>query len=132
MLGYLNYLKNKKKLKLELEIKTKELELEIKTKKLNVDKEINSYRQSFSKEIEELALGCAKDKAKYEHEYHSQMETLKVEIVKLEALKETMEHEVNTFKNLLLDRDKELERIYSLCTKLVETKNNIIVTPNVN
>jgi hypothetical protein len=42
----------------------------MKRRKLEIDIEVQKYRESSFKEIEKLALSCARDKGNYEHEYH--------------------------------------------------------------
>lgn len=98
----------------------------MKRRKLEIDREVQNYRESFSKEIETPALACAKDKGNYEHEYHHSIENLRVEIAKLEALKETMKNDVTTYEKWLKEKDKEIERLHTLCLKLAESQKVII------
>lgn len=98
----------------------------MKRRKLEIDRELQNYRESFSKEIETLALACAKDKGKYEHEYNYSIENLRVEIAKLEALKETMKNDVTTYEKWLAEKNKEIERLHTLCLKLAESQKVII------
>ena len=96
-----------------------------KRRKLEIDIEIESYRQKLMKEIETLALKCAEDKGNYEHEYHQAMEILKTEIAKLEALKEIMKQDVTTYKKLLEEKNKEIARQHELNLKLADQKITI-------
>ena len=99
-------------------------------RKLKIDREIQNYRESISKEIESLALACAKDKGNYEHEYHKSIENLRVEIAKLEALKETMKNDVIIYERLLKEKDKEIERVHTLCLKIAASQKVIIEKKN--
>jgi hypothetical protein len=95
----------------------------MKRRKLEIDIEVQNYRESSFKEIENLALACARDKGNYEHEYHHSIEILKVDIAKLEALKETMKNDITNYEKCLNEKDKEIERLQSICIELAKSKN---------
>ena len=89
-----------------------------KRRMLEIDIEVQEYRNSFKKEIEDLALVCARDKGDYEHEFHSAKERLGIDIAKLEASKELLEKDKLVYKQLLEEKDKEIKRIHELCSIL--------------
>lgn len=97
-----------------------------KRKMLQVDIEVQKYRDSFNKEIQDLAMACAKDKGNYEHDYHSAKEKLGIELAKLEALKETHLNDITTYKMLLKEKDEEIKRVNALCLELAKANNVVI------
>lgn len=52
---------------------------------LEVDKSVESYRSQRQREIQELAVQCAKQIGEYEHDFHSTKERLGIELAQLEA-----------------------------------------------
>ncbi len=52
---------------------------------LDLEKAALKVKQGLDKDLQELALGGAKQKGEYEHDYHSAMEEKKVELAKLQA-----------------------------------------------
>ena len=97
-----------------------------KREKLKVDIEIQKYRSSLIKEVEELALQCAKEKGEYEHTWHSNMETLRIEIAKLEAIKEMTENDIAYYKRIITEKDNEIGRQHVVNLKLAEAQQIII------
>ena len=97
-----------------------------KRKMLEVDKEIFEYWQKEIKRVEEVAIECAQQLGKYEHTFHNAKEILGIELAKLEALKEVMVNDVATHKKLLDEKNKEIDRLNSLCLKMAENKGVII------
>lgn len=91
-------------------------------KKLEIDIEIEKYRNARMKEIQDLALKCADEKGEYEHTWHSSMEKLRIEIAKLEALKKTMANDVTCYKKLVEEKDKEIARQHEVNMKLADQK----------
>lgn len=89
-------------------------------KKLEVDKEIFEYKQSLMKEVEDLAMRCAKDKGHYEHDYHHTMEKLGIEIAKLEARKSELQNDEVTYKEWLKLKDDEIARLNGIVSQLIE------------
>jgi uncharacterized coiled-coil protein SlyX len=63
----------------------KDVELYKREKMIEVDRMVADYRSSKLKEVETLALECAKQKGEYEHTFHSEKEKKGVELVKLDA-----------------------------------------------
>lgn len=98
----------------------------LKRRKLEIDIEVQEYREKCLTEIEDLALLCAEEKGEYECEFHSKMESLKVEIAKLEAKKEMLSTEVTVYEKLLKAKDSEIERLNKLCLKLAEHREVVI------
>ncbi|MFA5366301.1 MAG: hypothetical protein WC333_00060 [Dehalococcoidia bacterium] len=93
---------------------------------LEIDKEIFEYRQKEIKGVEEMAIKCAHQLGEYEHTFHNTKETLGIELAKLEALKEVMANDVTTYKKLLDEKNKEIERLNTLCLKMAENKGVVV------
>jgi len=97
-----------------------------KREKLKIDREMFEYRKDALLEVESLRNICLQDKASYEHEFHSAKEERGIELAKLDALKETHENDITTYKLLIKNKDEEIERMNALCSKLSESKIVII------
>lgn len=113
----------KRKEKIDQEVAKYQIEAD--RKKLKIDEEVERYRQERHSEIQQLAIQCARQQGSYEHEFHSGMEKLKIEIAKLEALKETMQNDVTFYKKLVEEKDKEILRAHEVNLKLAEQKTSI-------
>lgn len=98
----------------------------LKRRKLEVDIEVQEYREELYREVEDLALLCARDKGAYEHEYHYAKEILGIEIAKLEAKKEILSTEVTVYEKLLEVKDNEIKRLTDICLKLGEHSGGVI------
>jgi hypothetical protein len=124
--------------KREKELLDKEVELYKREKMLQVEidanakiNEANLRMSTYRKQIEELAIKCADDTAKNEHEFHSKQQGLGIELAKLEALKETMQNDVTTYKKLLAEKDLEIVRLHNLVNKLIDKSPQTIVQQSV-
>lgn len=53
---------------------------------LQVEIDIANKRNSMMREVEELAIQCAKQTGEYEHDFHSNKEDLRSELAKIEAI----------------------------------------------
>ena len=89
----------------------------IRTLKINA----NLEKSKLNKEIEELAISCANDRAAYEHTYHSKMEELGISIAKQEARLEIVQNDENTYHRLISDKNSEIERLTNIVNSLLET-----------
>lgn len=98
----------------------------LKRQKLSVDIEVQKYRESKYQEVVELAKRCAIDIATQEHVYHSKVEQNGIEIAKLEALKETLNNDIVTYKMLLCEKDKEILRLTEICNNIAKSKQIIV------
>jgi hypothetical protein len=111
-----------------------ELALYKEKKLLEIDKELEQYKVEQNQEIQNLAWKCAADTAKYEHEYHSTMEARKVELAKLDALieakKEILKNDSNTYTFVGRVREEEIERLNNII-KLLISKVPTQVTQNI-
>jgi chromosome segregation ATPase len=126
-------------LKKEKELVDQEVELYRKERKLAVDTETLQYRE----DIVNHAKKAAQDMAKNEHEYHSKMEGLGIDIAKLETKKELLVERkelwneqkelmlgsLDSYKELLEAKDDEIERLAELLDKMIE---NIPEFPEIN
>lgn len=118
-----------KKLKVELEVQKhrESLMIELRDEENDIRNQIrqmrdyaDSERTRLNKEVEQLAISCAKDRADYEHEYHSRMEELGINIAKLEAREETLKNDEVTYLRMIDDRDKEILRQQEIINSLLE------------
>jgi hypothetical protein len=89
--------------------------------KLNIDVEVEKFRAEKAKQIEALALQCARQTGEYEHTFHSSKEQKGIEIAKLEAkleaLKESEElHRkvAEGYKIILDSKEKEVQNLSRL------------------
>lgn len=98
----------------------------LKRQKLSVDIEVQKYRESKYQEVLELSKRCTNDIAVQEHEYHSKVEQYGIEIAKLEALKETLNNDIVTYKMLLGEKDKEILRLTEICNNIAKSKQIIV------
>jgi hypothetical protein len=93
---------------------------------LVIDRELADYRKKIDEEIRGLAIKCANDTKKYEHTYHSNMESLRVEIAKLEAKKENLKEIVNTdkiaYEKIIKAKDEEISRLNKIVSLFVESQ----------
>ena len=96
-----------------------------KRKKLEIDIEVLKYRTKMNKEIQELALECAKQRGEYEHDWHSKQEQLNTEIAKIEASKESMTKEVENLKEIIKEKDADILRLNNICLEFAKTKISI-------
>lgn len=100
--------------------------MNIKKRKELINRELEIYRAEqklvIDNELIELKMEGADDIANYEHTYHHGMEERRVELAKLEALKEVMENDVTTYKMLIKEKDAELARMHSIVIEL--SRNN--------
>ncbi|MFA5154168.1 MAG: hypothetical protein WC554_16580 [Clostridia bacterium] len=103
-----------KKEKLKFDLKIEELNISLDRRKLEIDKEVEKYRVTKREEIQNLALRAAEDKG-----------NLRVEIAKLEALKEIMQNDVTIYKKLLEEKNKEIAKHHEVNLKLAEQKINV-------
>lgn len=88
--------------------------------KRKVDAEIFNYRHKLMKEVEELALRCAEDKGRYEHDYHHTMENLRVDIAKLEAKKSELDNDRVTYEEWLKMKNSEIARLSGIIESLIK------------
>ena len=120
-----------KNIKREKELIDKELKFYEKEEKLKIDKGIEDYRQDTQKEIRDLAVRCAKDTKKTEHDYHFNQETLGINIAKLEAKKEHLEEITSTdktaYERIIKGKDEEIERLSGILEKMVENQPNAVI-----
>lgn len=105
----------------------REIELYREERYLIVNREIENKRRDLLKEVEELAFACARDKGGYEHTYHSTMEGLKIEIAKLEALKELYVNDVTTYKKWNDMKDAEINRLTNIISKMIDNQPKTVV-----
>ncbi len=96
-----------------------------------IDKELKLYRQEKTLEIDrklvDLQTSVAVDTANEEHAYHSKQEELGINIAKLEAQAEMMENDVNTYKTLIKEKDKELERMNKIVLEMSKNQGAVNV-----
>ena len=96
-----------------------------------IDRELAVYFQEeknkIDKKINELANQCVVDIRKYERTYHAKMEELGIEIAKLEALKEVMVNDVNTYKTFVKEKNLEIERMNKIVLALSNTQGTVNV-----
>lgn len=97
-----------------------------KRRKLEIDIEIQNYKTKMLEGVQELALECAEQRGKYEHDFHFKQESLNSEIAKIEASKESMTKDVDNLKEIIEEKDAEIQRLNGICIKLAETK--ILIT----
>lgn len=105
----------------------REIELYKAERYLKINTEIENTRRNLLKEVEDLAFACARDKGAYEHTFHSTMEGLKVEIAKLEALKETYKNDITTYKAWNDLKDAEIERLTKIINALISNQPKTII-----
>lgn len=105
----------------------REIELYKQERYLIVNKEIENKRRDLLKEIEELAFACARDKGAYEHTFHSTMEGLKIELAKLEALKEVYANDVVVYKKWNDMKDAEIKRLTDIINKMVDNQPKTVI-----
>lgn len=102
----------------------------VKEKQL-IDRELQVYYNERKNEIDRkliaLETQCATDTAEFEHEYHHTMEERGIEIAKLEAQKEMLENDTNTYERLLKEKDKEIKRLQEVLLKLSENVGTKVV-----
>lgn len=96
-----------------------------KRKKLAIDIEIQEYREKSRKEVQESILECAKEISQLDHDFYKKQEELNVEIAKLEARKETLKNDVETYKLLIAEKDKEIQRMKEITIKALEKREII-------
>jgi hypothetical protein len=97
-----------------------------KRKMLEVDKEVFEYRSKLIKEVEEIAIKCARQLGEYEHEFHHTKEEKGIELAKLDALIEIRKNDEATYERLLKERNEEVVRLNTICLKLAENKGVIV------
>jgi hypothetical protein len=105
-----------------------------------IDKEVELYKREkmldAEKELVDIAMQCARDTGSYEHEYHSKIQELQVDIAKLEAqkgtyqslLEERISNYVAEYKAVNAAKDRviaTLESTIELMAKNVQTSNII-------
>lgn len=98
----------------------------LRNKKLKLDIEIQQYKESLFAQKEEMALLVAKQLGEYEHTFHSTHEMLGIELAKLEARKLALENELKVGEDRLADKNKEIERLTTICNKLAENKQVVV------
>jgi len=94
--------------------------------KLKIDREMLKYQVELSKDLEEFALKCAKQKGEYEHEFHEKHERLSAEIKLLEKNKDNILHEVNKLKEIIAVKDAEILRLHELTNNIVKNSSTVI------
>lgn len=108
-----------------------ELQFYRKEKKLEIDQELLDYRIEKQKEMHSIAIACAEDSQKYEHDYHSAMETKKTELAKLDADIEARERYIDnqdtsiaerldSLQEQLKSKVDEIDRLETIIHKLIE------------
>jgi hypothetical protein len=93
-----------------------------KRKKLEIDIEMQKYKTTAIKEVETVALTCAKQIGEYEHTFHSKREELGIVIAKIEASKESMTKEIENLQKIIEIKDLEIDRLNNICLESVEGK----------
>lgn len=106
-------------------LKRKELEIYQERRKLEIDTELQQYRSNLFKEVESLALLCAKQIGEYEHTFHNKREELNTEIAKIEASKDSITKEVNNLKEIIKEKDADIQRLNGICLEFAKTKISI-------
>ena len=96
-----------------------------KKRKLEIDIEMQKYRTEMLKGVQELALECAKQRGEYEHDWHSKQEKLNTAIAKIEASKESMTKEVDNLKEIIKEKDADIQRLNGICIEFAKTKISI-------
>lgn len=101
----------------------------IRKEKELIDREMLAYFNEKKNEVDQRMIAfetkCATDTAGYEHTYHHAMEVKGIEIAKLEALKEVMENDVNTYKELLEQKDKEIARMAKIVSDFAKNQASV-------
>lgn len=120
-----------KNIKKEKELINKELELYRRENLLKISEEIEAQRQERIKEVQDLAVRCADDTKKLEHQYHYNQETLGIEIAKLEAKKEYLQEVMATdkvaFERIIKDKDEEINRLNAIILEMVKSKPEVAI-----
>ncbi len=87
---------------------------------MRLQNKVTEYRAKCNKEIQELAIKCAEDTKKLEHNYHKKQEDLGIEIAKQEARLETVKKDEETYNRLLEEKNDEIERLSEIINNLIE------------
>ena len=119
---------NTKKLKAilqrEKDLIIQEHKLWIEEQRIQAERAVVDYRRNREKDIADLAETCAREKGEHEHEYHSKQQELGIEIARLEAKKKALEEiagqDRTTYKEILLHKDEEIDRLNILLIKLMD------------
>jgi len=98
----------------------------IKKRKELIDREIQIYYEEEKVKIDnqliDLKTCGLEDYKAYEHTFHSTMEARKIELAKLEALEEVMKNDITTYKLLMVEKDKEIERMNQIVIALSQNQ----------
>jgi len=122
----INEYRRKRKVAIEIEMRNyreailTEIEA-LKNKKFEIRNELQDFKIKAQDEIALLARQCAVEKGQHEHTFHSTREKLGIELANLEAKKEMFENDAITYKRLLAEKDKEIERLNNICSELIKT-----------
>ena len=65
---------------------------------------------------------CIRDRAEYEHEFHSTKEERGIELAKIEAKIEALNSVEPTLVDIIENKDKEIERLVNIINSLTGTK----------
>ncbi|MEO9257878.1 MAG: hypothetical protein ABI207_05820 [Crocinitomicaceae bacterium] len=107
------------------------LEIDRQQKVDALNREVFDFKARKSKEIEEIALACAKQTGEYEHTFHSTKEKLGIELAKLEAKKEALTDTISIeklyFERMLEDKNKEIERLNAMVSSLIQNQPDNII-----
>lgn len=94
-----------------------------------IDIEISEEKNKRLNEIAVLAIACADEKGQYEHHFHHTMELRGIEIAKLEAkaeaLKDMEGNDTRCYKEIIKNKDGEIEYLKRLIDKMVDTAAHI-------
>jgi len=94
-----------------------------------IEIEISESKTKRLAEVAQLAIECADELGQHEHNFHHTMELRGIEIAKLdakiEALKEMEGNDARCYKEIIKNKDAEIEYLKKLIDKMVDAAAHI-------
>lgn len=101
------------------------MKLRLERAKLEVDRDVESYRAERNAVKTDMARQCAEQLGEHEHNFHHKKELLGIELAKLEAKVEALKDNLDLQKKLAEQKDREIESLKWVIDALI-TKQNAV------